>query len=66
MTPHRGPMSENEKTLMMCVLFPIFWPFIPVLLICWACEAVGNAIRDRYWRWKYRRQERAEAEREID
>ena len=44
-------MSENGKVLAMCILFPLFWPFIPVLLVCFPCEAV----RDRYWQWKYRR-----------
>lgn len=60
MTPRRGPLSENEKALFMCFLFPIFWPFIPVLLICFAAEA----IRDAYWRWRHRRAERR-AEREA-
>lgn len=51
MTPRGGPLSENEKVLFMCFLFPLFWPFIPVLLICFA----GEKIRDAYWRWKWRR-----------
>ncbi len=54
MTPRGGPLSENGKVLAMCVLFPIFWPFIPVILICMACEGIRNA----YWDWKYRRAER--------
>lgn len=54
MTPRRGPMSENEKVVWMCILFPIFWPFLPVLLICLATEG----IRDAFWRWRYRRAER--------
>ncbi len=44
------PLSENGKVLAICILFPIFWPFIPVVLGCFACEG----IRDAYWRWKYR------------
>lgn len=47
----RGRLSENGKVLAMCILFPIFWPFIPVLLICMAIEK----IRDAWWSWRYRR-----------
>lgn len=39
MTPRGGPLSENGKVIAMCILFPIFWPFIPVLLICMASPA---------------------------
>lgn len=56
MTPRGGPLSENGKVLAMCILFPIFWPFIPVLLVCMACDK----IRDAYWGWKYRRADRLE------
>lgn len=55
MTPRRGPMTDNEKVVWMCVLFPIFWPLLPVLLICLAAEG----IRDAYWRWRHRRKEHA-------
>lgn len=49
---HKGqPLSENGKLIAMCLLFPLFWPFLPVLLICMA----GDKIRDAYWNWKYRR-----------
>lgn len=50
MTPHGGPMSENEKTIWICLLFPIFWPFLPAVLLC----MLGEAIRDRTsgWRWR--------------
>lgn len=55
MTP-RGPrMSEKEKMYFFCLLFPIFWPFIPVLLLCDLGEAIGNGVRSLYWRWKDRR-----------
>jgi hypothetical protein len=56
MTTHRGPLSENEKTIWICLLFPLFWPFLPVILICMGIEK----IRDAYWGWKYRRAERRE------
>lgn len=55
MTPRRGPMSEKEKVYAFCFLFPIFWVFIPVLLICDLCEAIGNGARSLYWRWRNRR-----------
>lgn len=32
-------MSEKEKIYFFCLLFPILWPFIPVLLVCDAVEA---------------------------
>jgi hypothetical protein len=51
----RGQMSENEKVLWFAFLFPIFWPFIPVLLICMACESIGH----RYRKWKWDREARA-------
>jgi hypothetical protein len=54
MTPRGTRLSENEKTILICLLFPLFWPFLPVLLICMA----GEKIRDAYWRWKYRRAEK--------
>lgn len=54
MTPHGGPLSEKGKVYAMCILFPILWPFIPILLICDLCEY----IRDRYWEWRYRRSAR--------
>lgn len=44
-------LSENEKTIGIALLFPLFWPFIPVLLICMA----GEGIRNKYWQWKCRR-----------
>lgn len=53
----RGQMSENEKLIGFALLFPIFWPFIPVLLICIAGEKIGH--RYRAWRWD--RQSRKEA-----
>lgn len=50
MTPRGRPLSENGKVIAMCLLFPLLWPFLPVVLICMACES----IRDAYWRWQYR------------
>jgi hypothetical protein len=44
-------LSENEKVVAMCLLFPLFWPFLPVILLCLA----GDAIRNRYWAWRARR-----------
>lgn len=50
MTP-RARLSENGKLIVFCLLFPLFWPFLPVLLIGMACES----IRDAYWERKYRK-----------
>lgn len=58
MTPRARPLSENGKVLAMCILFPVFWPFIPVLLICFA----GEAIRNAYWDWRYRKARSAAAQ----
>lgn len=60
MTPRGGPLSENGKVLVMCLLFPLFWPLIPIVLICIACEA----IRDKYWQWRYRREMRKQSREE--
>jgi len=57
MTPRGGPLSENGKIIAICLLFPLLWPFLPVVLICIAAEG----IRDAYWGWRYRRAERREA-----
>lgn len=54
MTP-RGRMSENEKIIFGCVLFfPIGWLLLLAILPCMAAEK----IRDAYWAWKYRREDR--------
>lgn len=58
MTPRGGPLTENGKVLVMCILFPILWPFIPVLLTCFVC----SSIRDAYRRWQYRRSEKHDLE----
>lgn len=55
MTPRRGPMSEKEKAYAFCLLFPLFWPFIPVLLLCDLGEWIGDNCRALYWRWRMRR-----------
>lgn len=47
----RGRMSENEKAIFFMILFPIFWPFIPVVLICMACEKIAQSFRE----WRRRR-----------
>lgn len=51
----RGPMSDNERVIWMCILFPIFWPFLPVLLLCMLGEAVGRKFTDIRWRIRQRR-----------
>jgi hypothetical protein len=38
----------------MCLLFPLFWPLLPALLIGMACVS----LRDAYWRWQARRRRR--------
>lgn len=57
MTPRGGPLSENGKLIAICLLFPIFWPSLPAILICMGAEK----IRDAFWGWRYRRQERKRA-----
>lgn len=51
----RGPMSDNERAIWMCVLFPIFWPFLPVLLLCMLVEAIGRKVTDIRYRIRQRR-----------
>lgn len=55
MTPRGGPLSEKEKVYAICLLFPIFWPFIPVLLICDLCEWIRDKVRTAYTRWRINR-----------
>jgi hypothetical protein len=38
-------MSENEKVIWLALLFPIFWPFLPAILIEIACEKIGHKYR---------------------
>lgn len=59
MTPRGQPLSENGKVIAICLLFPLFWPFLPVVLICMGIEK----IRDAYWGWSYRRADRLEKRR---
>ena len=47
-------LSEDEKAVGFCLLVPLLWPFIPVLLVCMACEKIGEKIKFAYWNWKYR------------
>ena len=42
MTPRAKPLSEKGKVYAVCILFPIFWPFLPALLICDLCEAIRD------------------------
>lgn len=51
MTPRARPLSENGKVIAICLLFPLLWPFLPVVLACMGIEK----IRDAYLGWKYRR-----------
>lgn len=51
MTMHRGSMSENEKAIFTCLLFPIFWPLLPVLFICIICESVRRKLNGPLWRF---------------
>jgi hypothetical protein len=40
----RRRLSENEKVIWFMALFPLFWPFIPVVLLCmWA-----DKIKEKY------------------
>jgi hypothetical protein len=50
------PLSEDGKVWAMALLFPIFWPFIPVLIVC----AIGEGIRNLYYDWKYKHDRRAD------
>lgn len=56
MTPRSRPLSENGKVIAFCLIVPLLWPFLPVILILIACENIRNA----WWEWKYRRAERRE------
>jgi len=50
MTPRGGPLSENGKVIMLCILFPIFWPLLPVLLVCMGVEAIQRKLDGPLWR----------------
>lgn len=43
-------MSEDEKVVWICLLFPIFWPFLPVLLICMICTSIARKLDGPLWR----------------
>lgn len=43
-------LSEREKIYTFAFLFPIFWPFIPVLIVCDICEAIGRKLNGPLWR----------------
>lgn len=48
-------LSENESLIWFMILFPIFWPFIPLILFLMLCEKIKFA----YWNWKYRRADKS-------
>jgi len=50
MTPRAQPLSENGKLIAICLIVPLLWPFLPVLLLCMLREKIRNA----YWNWRYR------------
>jgi hypothetical protein len=43
MSRHR--MSDKEKAYFICLLFPIFWPFLPALIVCDIAEAIGRRLK---------------------
>lgn len=59
MTPRSQPLSENGKLIAICLIVPLLWPFLPVLLLC----MLGEKVRNAYWGWRYRRAEREEMSR---
>jgi hypothetical protein len=62
MTPRRGPMSENEKAIAICLLFPPLWVLlVPILLVM-----LVDKIKSAYWDLRYRRAERLESEKYRD
>jgi hypothetical protein len=50
-------MSENQKVIWICLLFPLFLPFLPVVVLCMGLEKIRHA----YWGWQDRRADRREA-----
>lgn len=59
MTP-RARLTEDGKVWAMMFLFPIFWPFIPIMALVKLIEWIGEKVRDVYWRWKYRKVEKSD------
>jgi hypothetical protein len=51
-------LSENEKVIGFMLIIPIFWPFIPLVIICMLLEPLGDKIRAAYWGYKIRKAER--------
>lgn len=51
MTPRSGPLSENGKVIAICLLFPIFWPFLPVILICMGVDKIRRSLDGPLWRF---------------
>lgn len=46
----RGSMSDDDRALFMCLIFPPFWPLAMAILIQRAIEA----IRGKISRWRKR------------
>jgi len=41
----RHRMTEKEKVYFFCLLFPLLWPFIPVLLLLDLIEAIKRGVQ---------------------
>jgi hypothetical protein len=37
-------MSDKERMYMMCILFPIFWPFLPFLIVADICALIWEFL----------------------
>jgi hypothetical protein len=57
MTPRGRPLSDNGKVIAICLLFPLLWPVLPVVLICMGIEKLQHS----YQNWKCRRAKHANA-----
>lgn len=55
MTPRAAPLSEKGKVYAFCLIIPLLWPLIPVLLLCDLGEWVGDRVRSIYWKCRDRR-----------
>ena len=42
-------LSEKEKVYWICLLFPLFWPFLPVLIVLDIIELIKNGV-SAMWR----------------
>lgn len=50
-------LSEREKMYGFMLLFPLFWPFIPVVALCDVCEVLGNKLRYKVAMYRARRRD---------